>query len=27
MHTIDQNKCIKCGVCVSKCKFKAIIRK
>ncbi len=27
MHTIDQDKCIKCGVCVSKCKFKAIIKK
>ncbi|MBQ4052425.1 MAG: NADH-quinone oxidoreductase subunit NuoF [Clostridia bacterium] len=27
MHTIDQSKCIKCGVCVSKCKFKAIVRK
>jgi len=27
MHTIDQNKCIKCGVCISKCKFKAIVRK
>ncbi len=23
-HTIDQSKCIKCGVCYSKCKFKAI---
>ncbi len=27
LHTIDQDKCIKCGVCVSKCKFKAIVRK
>ncbi len=27
LHTIDQDKCIKCGVCMSKCKFKAIIRK
>ena len=27
MHTINQDKCIKCGVCVSKCKFKAIVRK
>ena len=26
-HVIDQDKCIKCGVCMSKCKFKAIIRK
>ena len=26
-HEIDQDKCIKCGVCMSKCKFKAIIRK
>ena len=25
-HTIDQNKCIKCGVCFSKCKFGAIIK-
>ncbi len=27
MHTIDQNKCVKCGVCISKCKKNAIIRK
>ena len=26
-HTIDQNKCVKCGVCISKCKKNAIIRK
>ncbi len=26
-HTIDKAKCIKCGVCVTKCKFGAIIRK
>ncbi|HBL83802.1 MAG: NADH dehydrogenase [Clostridiales bacterium GWF2_38_85] len=26
-HIIDKNKCIKCGVCVTKCKFDAIIRK
>ena len=24
---IDQNKCIKCGLCESACKFKAIIKK
>lgn len=24
VHTIDQNKCIKCGICHSRCKFKAI---
>ena len=23
-HTIDTDKCIKCGVCVAGCKFKAI---
>ncbi len=27
LHVIDQDKCIKCGVCESKCKFKAIIKK
>ena len=26
-HVINQDKCIKCGVCVSNCKFKAIVRK
>ncbi|QSX05193.1 NADH-quinone oxidoreductase subunit NuoF [Sedimentibacter sp. zth1] len=26
-HVIDQNKCIKCGVCMSNCPFNAIIRK
>ncbi len=26
IHTIDQDKCIKCGVCISNCKFKAIIK-
>lgn len=26
MHVIDQNKCIKCGVCMDNCKFKAIIK-
>ena len=25
-HTIDQNKCIKCGVCISNCKFHAIYK-
>ena len=24
-HTIDISKCIKCGVCMESCKFKAII--
>ncbi|MBO7156031.1 MAG: 4Fe-4S binding protein, partial [Clostridia bacterium] len=27
IHKIDQSKCIKCGVCMDKCKFKAIVRK
>lgn len=27
MHIIDQSKCIKCGVCMDNCKFKAIERK
>lgn len=26
-HTIDQAKCIKCGACMDKCKFGAIVRK
>ena len=26
-HVIDSNKCIKCGVCIDSCKFKAIIKK
>ncbi len=26
MHTIDTDKCIKCGVCISSCKFGAIIK-
>lgn len=26
LHVIDQEKCIKCGACMAKCKFKAIIR-
>ena len=26
-HTIDTNKCIKCGVCIETCKFNAIIKK
>ncbi len=26
-HTIDTNKCIKCGVCMDSCKFGAIIKK
>ncbi len=26
-HVIDKSKCIKCGVCMEKCKFGAIIRK
>ncbi len=25
-HTIDQSKCIKCGTCIAKCPFKAIIK-
>ncbi len=27
VHTIDQDKCIKCGVCMSNCNFGAIIKK
>jgi len=27
MHTIDQSKCIKCGLCMEKCKFGAIDKK
>ena len=26
-HVIDKNKCIKCGACIEKCKFNAIIKK
>ena len=26
MHTIDTTKCIKCGVCISSCKFNAIVK-
>ncbi len=26
IHTIDTTKCIKCGVCISNCKFNAIIK-
>ena len=26
-HTIDVSKCIKCGVCISNCKFGAIVKK
>lgn len=26
-HTIDQDKCIKCGACIDNCSFKAIIKK
>ena len=25
-HTIDISKCIKCGACMSKCRFNAIVR-
>ncbi len=26
-HTIDRTKCIKCGVCLEKCKFGAVVRR
>ncbi len=26
-HVIDQTKCVKCGVCMDNCRFKAIVRK
>lgn len=26
-HVIDTDKCLKCGACIEKCKFKAIIKK
>ena len=26
VHTIDQAKCIKCGLCLASCKFKAIVK-
>ena len=26
-HVIDKEKCIKCGACIEKCKFGAIIKK
>ena len=25
-HTIDTSKCIKCGACIEKCRFGAIIK-
>ncbi|MDR1691814.1 MAG: 4Fe-4S binding protein, partial [Oscillospiraceae bacterium] len=25
-HVIDQSKCIKCGACMEKCRFAAIIK-
>ena len=25
-HVIDQSKCIKCGLCFTKCKFNAIVK-
>ncbi len=25
LHTIDQDKCVKCGVCVDNCNFKAVV--
>jgi NADH:ubiquinone oxidoreductase subunit F (NADH-binding) len=27
VHVVDQEKCIKCGACIEKCKFDAIIKK
>ena len=26
VHTIDTSKCIKCGACMEKCKFGAIVK-
>jgi NADP-reducing hydrogenase subunit HndC len=26
-HVIDTEKCIKCGVCMEKCKFNAVVKK
>jgi Na+-translocating ferredoxin:NAD+ oxidoreductase RNF subunit RnfB len=26
VHVIDQDKCIKCGACLEKCKFSAIVK-
>ncbi|MEG1686283.1 MAG: 4Fe-4S binding protein, partial [Angelakisella sp.] len=26
-HVIDSDKCIKCGVCIEKCRFNAIVKK
>ena len=26
-HTIDVNKCIKCGKCIATCRFGAVVRK
>ncbi len=26
LHTIDQSKCIKCGACMTRCKFGAVVR-
>ena len=26
-HSIDKDKCVKCGTCVTKCKFKAIVQR
>ena len=26
-HSIDQSKCVKCGVCMDVCKFKAIVKR
>jgi len=27
LHVIDQDKCVKCGVCMDKCRFAAIVKK